>query len=90
MRLADCNTQVNSGLLLLSMNTMFGLSCIDLICASRLLCEMYASGNITRAIQVEMEERLGYQIYASVDGAIGLGYVLILGSLYRLCVITVN
>ena len=89
MRLADCNTQVNSGLLLLSMNTMFGLSCIDLICTSR-LCEMYASGNITRAIQVKMEERLGYQMYASVDGAIGLGYVLILGSLYTLCVITVN
>ena len=30
MRLAQCNTQAKSRLLLLSVNTEFGLSCIDL------------------------------------------------------------
>ena len=41
-------------------------------------------------------ERLGkrlcriYEMYASARGAIKLGYVLILGSLYTLCVITVE
>ena len=54
-----------------------------------LLCEMYASGKKTRAT-VEMGKRLGYQMYASVDRAMELRYVLILGSLYTLCVITVN